>query len=68
MFPFDVFTGTLSEHEILQHKRLQLLQRGEFGGKQRTCVCLSFSTGVGLLAGEPIEGLHHDLRWELQDL
>lgn len=60
--------GTLSEHEILQHKRLQLLQHGEFGGKQRTCVCLNFSTGVGLLAGEPIEDLRHDLRWELQDL
>lgn len=48
---FNVFLwclhGTSAEHEweILQHKRLQLLQRREFREKWRTPVCLTFSFG-----------------------
>lgn len=49
----------LTEHEweILQHKRLQLLQHWEFREKKksRTPVCLTFSFGAGLLMRQHLE-------------
>lgn len=71
---FNVFLwclhGTSAEHEweILQHKRLQLLQRWEFRKKKRkssTPVCLPFSFGAGLLMREHLEALFDLLSQEL---